>query len=121
MHGLRENDGENTDKIVIDTIRNEMDIVISEQDIDRTHRIGKANRNDGKSRPIIVKFARYAVRNQVYRNKRVLKGKNLLITESLTERRVKALKDAQSEFGTSNVWTSDGRMFYKKENRIHKL
>ena len=98
-----------------------MTIDISEQDLDRTHRIGKASRNDGKSRPIIVKFARYAVRNHIYKNKRVLKGKNLLITESLTNRRVKALKDAQAEFGTSNVWTSDGRIFYKNENRVHKL
>ena len=101
--GLKESDGENTDKVVIDTIRKEMTIDISEQDLDRTHRIGKASRNDGKSRPIIVKFARYAVRDQIYKNKRVLKGKNLLITESLTNRRVKALKDAQAEFGTSNV------------------
>lgn len=121
FHGLKESDGENTDKVVIDTIRKEMTIDISEQDLDRTHRIGKASRNDGKSRPIIVKFARYAVRNQIYKNKRVLKGKNLLITESLTNRRVKALKDAQAEFGTSNVWTSDGRIFYKNENRVHKL
>ena len=108
FHGLKESDGENTDKVVIDTIRKEMTIDISEQDLDRTHTIGKASRNDGKSRPTIVKFARYAVRNQIYKNKRVLKGKNLLITESLTNRRVKALKDAQAEFGTSNVWTSDG-------------
>ena len=49
FHGLKESDGENTDKIVIDTIRKEMTIDISEQDLDRTHRIGKASRNDGKS------------------------------------------------------------------------
>ena len=121
FHGLKESDSENTDKAVIDTIQKEMKIDISEQDLDRTHRIGKASRNDGKSRPIIVKFARYAVRNHIYKNKRVLKGKNLLITESLTERRVKALKDAQAQFGTTNVWTSDGQIFYKNENKVHKL
>ena len=32
-----------------------------------------------------------------------------------------SIKDAQAEFGTSNVWTSDGRIFYKNENRVHKL
>ena len=49
FHGLKESDSENTDKVVMDTIRKEMTIDISEQDLDRTHRIGKASRNDGKS------------------------------------------------------------------------
>ena len=62
----------------------EMKIDISHDDRDRTHRTGKTDRNDGKLRPIIIKFVRYSVRKYVDRNKKKLMDKNFLITESLT-------------------------------------
>ena len=55
------------------TVKEEMDINIQEEDLDRTHRLGK----EGKSRPIIIKFAHYDVRGSVYKNKKKLKGKRL--------------------------------------------
>ena len=121
LHGVKETDDENTDDIIIKTICEEMGVEVREEDLDRTHRIGRANRSDGKARPIIIKFARYAVRNAVYKNKKKLKGKRFLITESLTENRVKALKATQTKYGTTNVWTSDGRIFYKCNNKVHKV
>ena len=72
--------------------------------------------NYGKSRSIIIKFARYAIRKNVYRSKKNLKGKNFLITESLTIVRFKALKVAQAEYGRNNVWTSDGYRFFKNSS-----
>ena len=118
LHGVKEDDEENTDEIVLRTVAEEIGIEINEQDIDRTHRLGKPNRKDGKPRPIIVKFTRYAVRNKVYTYKRNLKGKRLLITESLTAYRMKLLIEAQEKFGVKNVWTSDGRILYKNNNRV---
>ena len=100
LHGVKKTDYKNTDDIIIKTIREEMGVEVREEDLDRTHWIGRANRSDGKARPIIIKFARYAVRNAVYKNKKKRKGKRFLITESLTENRVKALKN-----GTTNkIW-----------------
>ena len=81
------------------------------EDLDRTHRIGKVN--NGKSRPIIVKFARYNVRKKIFHNKRKLKGKN---TESLTMLRVKKLNEARDLYDRNNVWTYDGRIMVKDEN-----
>ena len=92
LHGVKEIKDENTDEVTIKTLSEEMNIDISHEDLHRTHRTGKTDRNDGKSRPITTKFARYAVRKHVYRNKKNLKGKNFLIAESLTIARVKALK-----------------------------
>lgn len=57
-----------------------MNIGISHKDLDRTHRIGKIDRIDGISRTIIISFASYAVRDNVYRNNIKLKGKIFLIT-----------------------------------------
>ena len=107
---------ENTEEVTIKTLSEKMNNEISHEDLDRMHRTGNADRNDGKSRPIIIKFARYAVRNNVYRNKKKLKGKNVLITENLTIARVKALKIWQEKYGMTNVWTSDGHIFFKISN-----
>ena len=118
LHGVRENSNENTDDIAVKTISENLDIDIQKEDLDRTHRVGKGNRADGKARPIIIKFARYNVRRNVYSNKRKLKGKSLLITESLTAARVRLLKQAQTRYGVENVWTSDGRILHKTGNNI---
>ena len=92
LHGVKENTNEDTDDIVVKTISENLDIHLQKEDLDRTHRVGKGNRSDGKARPIIIKFARYNVRRNIYSNKKRLKGKSLLITESLTAARVKLLK-----------------------------
>ena len=90
LHGVDEEDVEDTDQKIIEVIAEEMDIQLVEEDLDRTHRIGK--KSDGKSRPIIIKFTRYNVRKKIYSNKKKLKGKNVMITESLTTAWVKLLK-----------------------------
>ena len=48
----------------------ELNIDIKQDDLDRSHRLGKVKRNDNKPQPIIMKFARYAVRNKVFSNKK---------------------------------------------------
>ena len=95
LHIVKETKNQNIDQVTIKTLSEEMNIDINHDDLYRTHRIGKADRNDGKPTPIIIKFARYAVRNNVYRIKKKLKGKNFVITESLAITRVKALRVAQ--------------------------
>ena len=76
IHGVQENENENTNDVVLKTMSEELDIDIKENDLDRTHRIGNRNRKDGKPLAIIVKFTRYATRNKTYSNKKKLKGKN---------------------------------------------
>ena len=51
-------------------------------------------------------------------NKRKLKGKRLLITESLTSSRMQLLGDAQRKYGVRNVWTSDGRVMVEENDKI---
>ena len=50
-----------------------------------------------------------------------LKGKRFFITKNLTENTVKALKATQTKYGMINVWTSDGRIFFKVNNKVHKF
>ena len=95
-------------------IKNEMGNDISYKDIERTHRI-VTQKKDQKARPLIVKFVQYNDRRKVFVNKKRLKGKNLAITESLTRRRLEALKDAKKRYGFQKVWTSDGKIIYKED------
>ena len=58
LYGANESNDENTNEILIKTFFEELGIEIKEDDLDRSHRLGKPKRKDNKPRPIIVKFAR---------------------------------------------------------------
>ena len=101
------------DDLVASFIKDKMDIDLSVNDIDRTHRIGKPSPR--KIRPIIVKFVRYNDRRKVFSNKKKLKNSGISITESSTARRMGELSKARNKYGFKNVWTIDG-----KENGSNK-
>ena len=83
LHGIPECNGEVTDDVAVKTIcENINDNIVTVDDIDRSHRIGKYEPMKKNSRPVIVKFARYNVRDRVFSNKRKLKGKQISISES---------------------------------------
>ncbi|CAB4025447.1 Hypothetical predicted protein, partial [Paramuricea clavata] len=96
FHGVKEQEGaatrsqtENTDAIVVSIMKEKLGLEISEADLDRSHRLGRKVPNvqsRPRPRPIIVKFLSYNIRSQVYRNKRILKGLGLGISESLTKK-----------------------------------
>ena len=115
IHGVPENKDENTDDLVVNIFKEEMDLEIFTDDLDRTHRIGKVKEDSRHKRPIIVKFIRHNDKHKVFRNKKRLKGKKVSITESLTKTRMAKLNEARDLFGFKNVWTSDGRILYKQE------
>ena len=100
---------------VIDT---KMDIKITANDIDRTHRIGKP-KNNGKLRPAIIKFVRYNDREKGFSSKKLLKDSGVSITESLTAFRMKKLTNPRETFGFRNVWKVDGRIFYSENDSQH--
>ena len=76
LHGVVETNAECTDDIIIKTCAEELGIDVKLEDLDRSHRLGKVKRNYNKPRPIIVKFARYAVRKKAFSNKKKLRVKN---------------------------------------------
>ena len=118
LHNIPETSNENTDDLVIKTINEELLEAITINEIDRSHRLGKSQA--GKIRPVIVKFARYHTRNKIFRKKKLLKGKQVSITESLTKRRMAELKEAREKHGFHDVWTSDGKILYK-DNSDNKI
>ena len=55
IHVLPESKNENTDILAMEVTETEMNLKITDNDIDRTHRIEKP-KNNGKPRPVIIKF-----------------------------------------------------------------
>ena len=51
----------------------------------------------------------------MFRNKKKVKGKKILITESLRTSRMEKLKEARELHGFRNVQANDGKMFCKLE------
>ena len=115
VHGIADINDENTDDLVLKTINEKLDIDITENEIDRSHRIGK--KKDGqRPRPIIVKLRRYNTRKKVSASKRKLKGTGVSIAESLSVKRMEQLNKAREEHSFTNVWTTDGRILFKRPN-----
>ena len=72
IHGVKENEKEDTDKVVIEFFEKEMKEKLSANDIDRSHRLGK-KQTGSRPRPIIIKFSSYNILNVIFR-KKILKG-----------------------------------------------
>ena len=63
---------------------------------------------------IILKYVKYDTSNIIYRNKKVLKGKGISVTGSLTAKTIKMLEKERELHGFVNVWSRDGKLFFDK-------
>ena len=70
-------------------------------DIDIAHPLPAKNNNC----PVIARFLRRRQRNYIFSQKRLLKGKQMIITEFLTKRRLQLLEAARDVFGWRSVWS----------------
>ena len=121
IHGIDEENQENTDEVVINVLKKEMDEEITHLDIDRSHRLGNRKLDKSKPRPIIIKFSRYNVRARIFKNKKKLKGKRTSVTESLAKTRMEKLQKVKEEHGFRNVWSNDGKILYIDANDHNKV
>ena len=56
---------------------------------------------------------------QSFLNKRKLKGKQMSISESLTKMRLMKLKEARHQYTLAYVWTQNGKIMYKNDNKVN--
>lgn len=87
FRGLREKEGGNEswrdcEELILDVTRNVLGVAIQASDIERAHRVA-----GGKyPRAIVVKFLSFKKREEVFRNKKQLKGKTITINEDFSQR-----------------------------------
>ena len=117
FNGIKEEKDEYTHRIIINTLKKEMDIEILSNDLDRLHRIGNPSTKK-KERPIIVKFVRYNLRHNMFKNKKLFEEeKSVSIIKRLTKDRMAKGHEAYREtYRFTIVWTSDDKIFFKDEN-----
>ena len=113
VHGVEEKEGpEDTDDVVLNIFKNDLDVPIDIKDINRSHRLGRRYVDAGqKKRPIIVSFTSYRNRKVVFDNKKKLRGKKTVITESLSKERYALLRKCKDTYGPKNCWSYDGRIY----------
>src|SRR3989442_172767 len=96
---------------------------IESSDISILHRISRpqSTSNSSRPRPVVVKFTRKSMRNDVLHHRKELKGKNISITEQLTSPRSSALKKANDlviSGKLSAAWSQDGRILIKAHDNL---
>lgn len=99
-----------------------MGVTLSHADIEDCRRVGvKQVGARPKPRPIICRFASYAVKTEVYRSKKNLGKKKISVREDLTYQRVVLVRHAVEKFGTKNVRTSDGAILVAYGGKFHRV
>lgn len=118
-----EEDGEDTDRLVLHFIRTDLQIPIHQSDLDRSHRVGRPSTDN--PRPILVKFVAHNMKNTVYRARRAVLKKSIYINEDLTKTRYQLLREAlklKKDKHVKDVWTNDGAIFVKThEEDTHRV
>lgn len=74
------------------------------------YRIGKEV-NNGKSRPVIVKFDNIMDKRKVLKSLKNFKGSKIFICEDLTRLRLDLLNAAKVVFGKTSVWSFGGNVY----------
>ena len=74
FHGLKEEENENTNNLIIKFIDEKLGLPINEHDLDRSHRLGyrhsSASAQTTKPRPIIVKCIRHDIKEKIFGTKK---------------------------------------------------
>ena len=126
IHGIAESEREKTDELVMKVFNEDLRLAVPLEHIQRSHRVGPKERgNDRRTtrstpprpRPIIIRFRDFRTRSNVFFNKRHLKGTGISVTENLTKFRMDLLRLANAKYGNGNVWTIEGRITTKINNK----
>ncbi|KAK9711956.1 hypothetical protein QE152_g25161 [Popillia japonica] len=109
--GIKEQKDEKLESELVSLFKDKLNINIVQRDMDCFHRVGNVDSKTKASRPVIIKFATYNIKDEVLKNRKKLRGSNIFISEDLTSARYKllrAVQDLQYElFCVSETWLND--------------
>lgn len=139
ISGIKEQSDEETDDIVLQ-LANDLDVPMTKQDIDRSHRVGKLDTRTQSGgtgrmrkpvRDIIVKFSTYNARHRLFQKRKELREtdnellKSVYLNEDLTKFRSEILFEARSlrrAKKLNSAYSSDGKIFVRDlQDRRHQV
>ena len=120
LHGVPEEEKETPSKssnLFVSHVNQHLNAGMTVEHIRRAHRLGQKRKN-GKPRPIIARIWNSELRNYLYYKKREFKNSNISLTENLTKKRMSIKIEAEGKYGSSNVWSKEGRIYAKDNNNV---
>lgn len=116
INGIPETQNEIVNEKII-SICHSLNIDLDEGHISKCYRFGKKIEN--KQRPILIKFHYEKHRDNILSKRKLFYSSKIGIKEDLTKKRYNIFKDAVRQFGFKNVWSSNGRIKIKSNERTY--
>ena len=123
IHGFKEYPDENVQylkHLLIDIVAQRLQIYIRDHDIESIYRVG--NRQPGRSRSILCKFARSDAKAAIIGNRKYLKGSGISFSEDLCPDLQEIHDSVKGHINIQGIWAWNGKVQAKdKYNKIHTL
>lgn len=107
IRGVPEHPNEELLSVVVDFFRSKLTCDVTKSEINTVYRMGK--KQDNKVRLIAVEFVCQWKKEEMFKNKRRLKGTNIMITEMLPISMLDLFRECRKKFG-SKCWTHNGKI-----------
>ena len=127
IFGIKEQVKEDTDQLAKNFCKDELGIILKDENISRSHRVGKKSMsNSVRPRPTIVRLTRHNTKVDILRKRRQLKERErpYSVQEDLTEERrsiLKYLREEAMEDIIARGWAIDGVICFRPKSDPEKV
>lgn len=118
INGVAKTPQENIFDVVVSVIGEKCGIPISTSQINFAYRLNKSN--EQKAPTIIVDLQSLSLKNEIFANKKKLKGTGIVMSENLSKHRYELFVKTKGQLGRKRVWTQGGKVFcFHQGRKIH--
>lgn len=107
-------------RLKIQNVFKQMKVNINTSQIKKCHRIRSKTPGD-KPPAVLVRFFNDTDRLTVLKNRKNLKSTGVQVREDLTKNRLTLLSMATNKFTTKNAWCSNGVIYIKVQDVVHRI
>ena len=120
IFGIKYENGEDVYNKVFRLFKEKLKINIQNTDIDKCFRVS-AKTISNKPPAVFVRIRSDTVRFDILKNRKLLKNSGYMIKEDLTKMRLSLFYMALREFSFKNSWVSNGNIYVKCNNIVHRI
>lgn len=110
IHGIKEQNNSDMYSTAITLFHDKINIKVNKSDISYCYWLGRRDSTKKKPRPLVVQFCTRWRRDEMFNNKKRLKGTGIIITELLTQETLMLFKKAREAFD-KRAWTFNGLVY----------